>query len=433
MLKIRCLLAVLALALMTGPAVAQTEIVWWHAMGEPLGTKLAELAADFNDSQDEFVVNPVYRGTYTEAMTAAMAAFRANEHPHILQVFEVGTATMMAAEGVIYPVHELMDDYDVPFDQDDYLPAVISYYVTDDGNLLSLPFNSSTTVLWYNQDALDELGLEVPETWDELEEGARAAVEGGYPCGLTSAWMSWVQLENYSAWHDIPFASQNNGYGGLDTELLIDNEDVLNHLQRLEQLSEDGVFVYGGRGSDAESMFPAGECVFSFTSSAGYSNINANADFEFGQAMLPVDTDVRDEPQNSIIGGGTLWVLAGHEDDEYQGVAEFFEYLSSPEVQADWHQFTGYVPITTAAYELSQEQGFYEENPGTDTAIQMLSLNEPTENSRGLRLGNFVQIRTVFDEEFEAIFSGDKDAETALNDMVRRSNALLRQFEEDNR
>jgi sn-glycerol 3-phosphate transport system substrate-binding protein len=433
MLKFRLLFVAVLATLMTAPALAQTEVVWWHAMGGALGEKLNEIAAGFNESQDEFVITPVYRGTYPETMTGAIAAFRAGEQPHIVQVFEVGTATMMAAEGGIYPVYQLMADQGHEFDQSAYLPAVISYYVDNDGNLLSLPFNSSTPVLWYNKTALDELGLDVPSTWDELDATARAAVDGGYPCGLTTAWQSWVQLENFSAWHDLPFATQNNGYAGLNTEMAINNEAIVNHITRLSNLARDGVFDYGGRQGNSQPLFLNQECVFWFNSSAAYGAISTGADFEFGQTMMPVETSIRSEPQNSIIGGATLWVLRGHEQEEYRGVAEFFRYLSTPEVQADWHQFTGYVPITTEAYELSFQQGFYDENPATDTAIKQLSLNEPTGNSRGLRLGNFVQIRDVLNEELEAVWSNAKTPEQAIRDGVRRSNQLLRQFEAANR
>ncbi|MEX2534354.1 MAG: sn-glycerol-3-phosphate ABC transporter substrate-binding protein UgpB [Trueperaceae bacterium] len=433
MLRLRLLLVIALAALVAAPVAAQTEVVWWHAMGGALGEKLNEIAAGFNETQDEYVVTPVYRGSYAETMTGAIAAFRAGEQPHIVQVFEVGTATMMAAEGGIYPVHELMEEYSDGWDQSAYLPAVISYYVSDDGNLLSLPFNSSTPVLWYNQDALDELGLEVPSTWEELEAASNTAVENGWECGMTSAWQTWVQLENFSAWHDLPFATNNNGYAGLDTEMAIDNEAVINHVEQLNRMTENNAFVYAGREGAGQPMFLNQECVFWFNSSAGYGAVNTGAEFEFGQTMMPVDTGVREEAQNSIIGGATLWVLQGHEEEEYRGVAEFFEYLSTPEVQADWHQFTGYVPITIAAYELSQEQGFYEENPGTDTAIQQLTLNEPTPNSRGLRLGNFVQIRTIMDEELEAVWSDQKTPEQAIDAIVRRANEQLRQFEAANR
>ncbi|MDR9485458.1 MAG: sn-glycerol-3-phosphate ABC transporter substrate-binding protein UgpB [Sediminimonas sp.] len=422
------------MALGASPVAAETEIQFWHAMGGALGEKIEEIAAGFNETQDEFTVVPTYKGNYTENMTASIAAFRAGEQPHIVQVFEVGTATMMAAEGAIKPVQQVMDNADITWDADAYLPAVKSYYTTTDGALLSLPFNSSTPVLWYNRDLLDEAGIkDVPQTWNEMFAAADKLQASGHECAFSFGWQSWVMLENYLAWHDQPIGTKQNGFAGLDTELVFDeSEDLTTLLQRIADSQEAGTFRYGGRRGDSLPLFTSGECAMWMNSSAYYAGISDQAEFEFGQAMLPVNTDAAETAQNSIIGGATLWVLEGHPESEYQGVAEFFNYLSSPEVQADWHQSSGYVPITTAAYELTNSQGFYEENPGTDTAIQQLSLNAPTENSRGLRFGNFVQIRDIINEELEDLWAGNKTAAEALSDAAERGNALLREFEGSN-
>lgn len=428
--KLLALAAVAAVGGGASAAQAQVEIEWWHAMGGELGKKVDQIASDFNAMQDDYAVKAVYKGDYTETMTAAIAAFRAGEQPHIVQVFEVGTATMMGAKGAIKPVHEIMSEYVEGWDPDAYLPAVKSYYTTPEGDLLSLPFNSSTPVLWYNQDALNEAGVEsVPETWAEMEAASKKLMDAGYSCGFSSGWQSWVHIENMSAWHNQPIGTQENGFAGFDTELVFNDGVILRHISDMAGWAEDGVFKYGGRRGDSLPLFVTGECPMWMNSSAYYAAISEQADFAFGQSMLPYYDDVEGAPQNSIIGGATLWVLAGHADDEYEAAAQFFHYLSSPEVQADWHQSSGYVPITTAAYELSQEQGFYEENPGTDTAIKQLSLNEPTPNSKGLRFGNFVQVRDVINEELEAVWAGDKTAEEALDTAVERGNTLLRQFE----
>ena len=135
-----------ATLLSMGSAQAETQIEWWHAMGGALGEKVNEIAADFNASQDEYVVKPVFKGDYTETMTSAIAAFRAGKAPQIVQIYEVGTATMMYAKGAIVPVYQLMADADVDFDPNAYLSAVAGYYTTTDGKMLSLPFNSSTPV-----------------------------------------------------------------------------------------------------------------------------------------------------------------------------------------------------------------------------------------------------------------------------------------------
>ncbi len=424
--------AIALAAALAGAASAQekTEVQFWHAMGGQLGEITDGFATDFSAQSDTCTVTPTYKGNYTETMTGAIAAFRAGEQPHIVQVFEVGTATMMAAEGAIYPVEELMADQGKPFDIDAYIPAVVSYYTTPEGELLSLPFNSSTPVLWYNATKLEELGLAVPTTWDELETAARAAKDAGVPAPFSFGWQSWTQIENYSAWHNLPIGTLENGFAGLGTELTFNNEHVVAHIARIQRMGEAGLFQYGGRRGDSRSQFVNGDAIFWINSSAYYGGfVKDIQDFEFGQAMLPLDTAVASEPQNSIIGGATLWVLQGGEDAEYACVADFLAYLSSAENQAEWHQETGYVPITTAAYELSREQGYYEENPGTDTAIRQLSLNEPTANSKGLRFGNFVQIRDVINEELEAAWAGDKTAREALDTAVERGNELLRRFE----
>ncbi len=416
-------------------AHAQTTINWWHAMGGELGELLEGVAENFNESQDEYRVVPSYRGTYTEAMTGAIAAFRANQQPHILQVFEVGTGTMMAAEGAIYPIYQLMEDFDVPFDADAYLDTVVSYYADPEGNMLSFPFNSSTPIMYYNKDVFEAAGLDPetpPATWAEAEEAARAIVESGAaPCGFTTSWPSWVMLENFSAWHNIPLGTQANGFEGFDTEFVFNNEHVARLWDSLASWQDDNVFRWGGPGPgpDAFPAFYAAECGFVFGSSASRAGVLANSDFEVGFGFQPYYDDIEGAPQNTIIGGATLWVLTGHTDEEYEGTARFFEYLSQPEVQAQWHQDTGYLPITQASYDLTEEQGYYDENPGADTSIRQMTLNPPTENSSGLRFGNFVQIRDIISEEMEAVMSGNKTGQEAADDAVRRGNALLREFE----
>ena len=434
----KMMIAAAAMALVSSAAQAQpVEVNWWHAMGGALGKVVDKFAADFNKSQSKYKVNAIYKGNYTETMTQAIAAFRAKQQPHIVQVFEVGTATMMAAEGkgAIYPVWKLMQDAGVNFDQSAYLPAVISYYTTTDGKLLSLPFNSSTPVLWYNKTKLDELGVEVPKTWKQVWAAvAEKAKAAGVTAPVSFGWQSWTQIENYSAWHNISIGTKENGFGGLDTEFKFNNKNVVNHLQTIADMGKKGLFKYGGRRGDSRAMFVNGESILWINSSAYYGGFKKDIkNFEFGQTMMPVDTAVTEGPQNSIIGGATLWVLNGHKKDEYKGVAEFFQFLSAPEQQAYWHQNTGYVPITTAAYELSKKQGFYKTDPGTDTAIKQLSLNTPTPNSKGLRFGNFVQVRDVINEEMEAIWSGKKSAQDGMDSAVKRGNDLLRKFEKANK
>jgi len=410
-------------------------INWWHAMGGRLGEKVEEIAANFNKTQSQVIVKPVYKGNYSETLTAGIAAFRAGNPPHILQVYEVGTATMMAARGAIVPVYQLMERTGEPFDPKIYIPTVTGYYTTPDGRMLSLPFNSSTPVLWYNKEAFRKAGLDPekpPRTWSEVVEYSRELVKAGYT-GFSTAWISWIHIENFSAWHNVPIGTKANGFEGLDTEFKFNSPLHVRHIKNLADWQKENIFVYGGRRNQGNALFSSGKVGMYTESSAGYAGFKANAKFEFGTSMLPYYDDVEGAPQNTIIGGASLWVMSGHPDRDYDGVAKFFSYLSSPEVQADWHQFTGYLPITEAAYTYTKGQGFYEKEPGMETALKQMTLNEPTENSRGLRFGNFNTTRDIIYEELEAIFSGDKTAQQGLDDAVKRGNEILREFERANR
>ena len=428
--------AVLAAALTANSAAAAaTEIQWWHAFTGRLGELLAEQVEKFNASQENYVVVATHKGNYSETLNAGIAAFRAGEQPHILQVFEVGTATMMAAKGAVKPVYQLMAETGKPFDPSVYLPAVAGYYTTPAGEMLSLPYNSSTPVLYVNRDAFEEVGLDPDvdlSTWEKVDEAIVALMAAGEDCPLVTAWQSWVHLENLSAYHNVPFATKDNGFSGLDTELAFNGPVQVKHIQTLGDWAREGKFIYTGRRNEGGANFRGGECALFTESSAGYAGVKKEAQFKFDIRPLPYWSDVDGAPQNTIIGGASLWVLEGHSADEYAGVAEFLNFLSSSDIQAKWHQDTGYLPITMAAYEQTKASGFYEENPGTDIAIIQMTAKAPTGNSKGLRLGSFDQIRGIIDEELEAVWSGDKSAQEALDVAIERGNELLRRFQQAN-
>jgi sn-glycerol 3-phosphate transport system substrate-binding protein len=433
----RCagLVAVAIALAAASPAYAVTEIAWWHAMSGQLGRQLGKLATDFNATQSEFRIVPSYKGNYTETVTAAIFAFRSRGQPAIVQVNEIATATMMAAKGATYPVFELMRDEAEAFSPTAYLPAVTGYYTDIAGNMLSFPFNSSTPILYYNKDLFRAAGLDpevAPKTWPEVGATAKRLRAAGAPCGFTTAWPSWVHVENFSAYHNLPIATKANGLGGLDAVLTFNNPLVVRNIAQLADWQTTKVFDYSGRATSAEPRFQNGECGIFIGSSATRADIRANSKFEIGYGMLPYWPDVEAAPQNTIIGGATLWVLRDRPRDEYKGIAKFFAFLSKPEVQAAWHQNTGYLPITRAAFDLTRAQGFYDRNPGAAISIEQMTLKPPTENSKGLRLGSFVLIRDVIDDELEQAFSGKKSAQGAMDSAVERGNRLLRQFERSN-
>ncbi len=425
--------AIAALAATVAPAQAQTEIQWWHAMTGANNDVIEKLAKDFNDSQKDHRIVPTYKGSYPDTMNAGIAAFRAGGAPHIMQVFEVGTATMMAAKGAIKPVQEMMKEAGEKFDPKDYLPTIVGYYSTVKGEMLSFPFNSSSAIMWYNKDAFKKAGLDPekpPKTWPELFDAAKKLRASGHPtCGFSSAWITWLNIEQFNAWHNLPLGTKANGMDGFDTEFNFNNPAQVRHLQNLVDAQKDKTFDYGGRTNTGEGRFTSGECPVMLTSSAFYGNVKANAKFEFGTGMMPYYPDVTGAPQNSIIGGASLWVMGGKKPEEYKGVAKFFTFLSDTDRQRWLHEVSGYLPITNAAYAATKASGFYEKNPGRETPLQQLTNKPPTDNSRGLRFGNLVQIRDIWAEEIEEALAGKKSAQAAADAAAARGNVSLRQFE----
>ena len=427
----------LALACLVTPLVchAQTEVQWWHSMTAVNGEWVNDLARDFNSSQKDYKIVPTFKGSYDESMTAAVAAFRAGNAPTILQVFEVGTATMMASKGAIVPVTKIMKDAGQKFDPSAYISAVAGYYTAPNGQMLSFPFNSSTTVFYFNKDAFKAAGLptdKAPSTWPEVVLAAGKLKASGHKCPYTTAWQGWTQLESFSSWHNVEFATKSNGLGGLDARMKVNSPLHQRHIENLANMAKQGLFVYKGRGNVPEASFVSGECAMINTSSGFYGNVAKNAKFGYGLAPLPYYPDVPGAPQNTVIGGASLWVMAGKKPEEYKGVAAFFSYISSPEVQSASHKRTGYLPVTTAAYQLTEQSGFYKEKPGTDVAVTQM-IRKVTDKSRGIRLGNYVQIRAIEDEELEQVWNGKKTAKEALDNIVKRGDEQLERFQKANK
>jgi len=425
------------------PVLAEAEqkvqVEFWHGLTQPLGGILETVAAGFNASQGKYQVNAAFKGSYPETMVAAIAAFRAGNAPHIVQMFEVGTATMMAARTAIKPVYELSKETGVHIDPKNYVGGVRGYYSTADGKLVSMPFNSSTPITWYNKDAFKKAGLDPekpPRTWEETWAAARKIVAAkAATCGYTMAWPTWTQYENFSAIHNVPLATKANGMKGMDAELKINSPLHVKHLQNMITLQKEGVFKYGGRDGRADALFPSGECAIFHGSSGMRARIVREAKFNWGATFLPYYKGTANAPKNSIIGGASFWVLTGPKrtTEEYKAVAEFFQYISRPEVDAKWHMDTGYVPITLGGIALASGQGYYVKNPDASIPFRQLTLTEPTENSMGLRLGNMPEIRVIIQEEMEKAFQGQQTAKVALDSAVKRGNVVLRSFQRTNR
>jgi sn-glycerol 3-phosphate transport system substrate-binding protein len=406
---------------------AKTEVIWWHSNTGFLGDRTNDLVNKFNASQSEYEVKATYKGSYPDTLNAAIAAYRSKTPPHVIQGQEIATQTLLSS-GAIYPVYQLMKEQGIKIDWEDYVSVVKSYY-SKGGNLYSMPYNSSTPILYYNKTILQKAGVNVqkaPATFEEIETLAKAAVSSGAAkIGFTVSWPSWTLMENMHTWHDQPFANNNNGFSALATELKINGKLGLQIFELIARWQKEKIFTYSGRGSAGDQPIQNGEAAIGLASTALVGNMTRNAKFDWGTGPLP---RLAGYPQgNSIIGGASLWVFKGLTKEQYKGVAKFFEFLGSPEQQMWWHANTGYFPLTRAAIKALPEDHF-RKNPNLWTAFYQITSGKTTPNSQGIRLGNFGAIRDIIEAEMENVFGGKKTPKQGLDDAVKNGNKTLKEF-----
>jgi sn-glycerol 3-phosphate transport system substrate-binding protein len=422
------------------PAAAQTkagpvEIQFWMGLTGLGGELLQKYGEEFNKTQNDYRVVVSFKGQYPEQRAAAIAAYRAGNPPHIMQMFDAGSGDMMSARGAIVPVSEVFKRAGLPFNPADFIAPARGYYGLPNGDLLSMPFNVSTTVLFYNKDAFRKAGLDPekpPRTWPELISAAQQIRKtNAAACGFTTTWLAWIMLEQFSSRHNLPIGTQGNGRAGLNTELTFNTPLHRKMVQTLVDMQKDKSFDYGGRSNDAAAKFISGECAMLTQSSGGLGAIARDAKFAFGTAQLPYWPEAKGAPFATTIGGASLWVFSApnRSQAEFQGVAQFLNYLRSTPVMTDWAKQTGFLPATTAAFKAMQDEGFFAKNPGRDVPILSLT-NMPTgEHTNGYRFGRWTEIRDVYHEEVEKALQGKQNANEALQNAQRRGNALLRAFE----
>ncbi len=411
----------------TADANAKQVVNFWHSMSGALQDKLNIIITKYHESQDKVRVNAVYKGNYTDALNGVVAAYRGSKHPHITQVFEVGTQSMMKS-GAIVGVEDLFIKNGVVLDKKDIMAPVLGYYSSLDGKLISMPFNSSTPIVFYNKDILDNLNItKIPTTWDEMFALSKEIKAKSPYCGLVFGWQSWTLVENFSAINDLAIANPENGFQGLDVKMNLQNPEMSKNIGRIAEAIQNKEFRFEGRRSEApRRAFLARKCAFLVDSSSSIGTLKKAAKFNWGTAYQPFIAGK--SPQNSLIGGASLWVMKGHSDNDYKNVVDFFKFIMRPDIQAEWHQGTGYIPITQSSYKLSTEQGFYAKDPHQETAVKQLLRGPMSTNSRGIRLGNFSQVREVIEESLEKIWEGRLSVADGLKEADERANLVLARF-----
>lgn len=418
-MKILFLLLLIFLSVI--PAQAKpVELVFWHAMAGYLGDEVRLLADDFNKSQNQYRVKPIYKGNYTETLTNFAAAFRARQAPSIVQIFEVGTSIMLAPPGVIKPVDLLMSEQGISLPKDDFIQSVREFY-SRDGQLMAMPFNLSAPVLYYNADILAKVGYgkhNFPQTWSAMEIMAEKIKKAGYDCTYTSAYPGWVLFESFLAIHGLPITQGNPARAAFHTPQL------MAHFQRLKRWHDLHYFRYGGRVDDATILFTSSVCPLFSQSSGAYNSLSALVPFHLGVATMPLDTGASPIRHANVAGGAALWAVGGQTEEQYRGIARFFAFIAKPEVQKRWHEHTGYLPLGLKGIYANIVQS--SQHPAL--LLARTDLEDNLSEKPYKHMGPQNQIRGINDEVLEAMFADLMSPEEALNEATIRANHLLLRF-----
>jgi sn-glycerol 3-phosphate transport system substrate-binding protein len=423
-----------ATALSASAAFAQDKVKfeYWYGLSGQLGDVVQQTCDRFNASQDEYEISCIGQDGYANAVQNSIAAFRAKQHPTVVQAYDAGTADLMMS-GEFYPVHQMMADFNIEIDWNDYFPGIANYYASSKGELFSMPFNSSTPMLYINKEHYAAAGLDAfPKTWEQFEENLKKIKASDRDCAYAYAPSTWIDLEQFSMAHGVPIATNNNGYDGLDSEYVYNTTIHVKHMENIKRWYDENLLEIrtSQGGLNARDSFAQGECSHYFGSIASHQAVTNLVDgkFDWEVTMIPVYEGT--ERKNTVVGGASLWVLSGKSDDEYRGAAEYLKFLATPESEEFWSTNTGYIPVTKTGFNTLVSKGFYDNAPykGRELALDSLTYTDPGPLTRGIRLGGFIQARSEWSNEVQAALQGDKTMQEALDIAVKRSNAILNKF-----
>lgn len=420
------LLAAMAATALSSAAHAERFEFWYGNTGN-VEVAIQAACDAYNASQSDHEVACVGQGGYVEGMQKAIAAYRSQEHPVLIQFFDAGTLDLMLSDAVM-PVADVMPD--APWDS--YINGARSYYETSKGDLFSQPYNGSTLVFYGNMAELEKAGVsELPTTWEGVYEAATKLKEAGHSCPFTTDGHPWRVLEQFSARHGAAIASNNNGYGGLDAEYIFNEGPVAQHLINLADWRAEGLVkldadTEAGRYSTA---FVNGECAMMEASTGSYVSAYESLGDDVKIGLAPMYDGV--ERRNTLIGGASIWVMKGHSDAEVAAAADFLNFLREDATQIELTRATGYMPVTKPALETLLASDEADDLVFATAELGVSSLNMPgDDNSRGIRLGFYVQFRDIFSEETQKAFNGEQSMQAALDAAKQRGDELLRRFEQ---
>lgn len=389
------------------------DIIFWHSFSGTWEVVLKEIVYKFNQEHPKYRIIPLYKGDYPETMAAFSAAFRAHRAPALIQIYDMGTDVMRVSKDVILPVSELMNIYHQKLPIKDFFPGLLLKYGTET-TLLGFPFNTSVPVMYVNLNLLNKAGIaqnELPVTWNQFEHQAGFLKKQGQSCIYTSAYPAWIHIELFAK------MNQKNASNLLNSLFYFDDPIVKKHMERLSQWSQKGYFLYAGRANEAAKLFISGHCPYFSQSSGSYQSIKTLAPFTVAVMPLP-----REKSSSHIIfGGAGLWVIQGHTDSTYRGIAAFLSYFASNEVQTFWIKKTGYLPLGITGRYASLRPKLADLFP--ESLITMLQ-----KRGEPFKAVPRQAIRNINEDAMEAMFSHKKTLEAVISSSHQREARIYRRF-----
>ncbi|MFP4408868.1 MAG: ABC transporter substrate-binding protein [Spirochaetaceae bacterium] len=411
-------------------ATEPTEIQFWHAFSDaPRSGWIEERAAEWSEMNPDFNVVTERKGSYRETLQAAALAARQGDPPHLVQLFEVGSQ-LAVDSGIFKPVGEVGG---IP--ADDYIEPVLNYY-TIDGEIHSIPFNSSSPILYYNKDKMEEAGLDPedpPETYGEviemLEEAQDAGVAGAKIGFNLHSWF----FEQWISQQGATLVNNENGRSGRATEVNLTSDAAYNIVNWIDELNRREMYTYTGRLEDwsgSDAIFQEGEAMFHITSTADLGNIGSAVEgsFELGTGLMPIPDGV--DRNGVVIGGASVWLVDGHSTRELEAARDFVLFMTNTENMVSWHKLTGYYPVRNSSVDALETEGWFEEDPNAFTAFDQLLNTVPNAASAGALMGSFLDTRTIIEEAIQRILQGT-DVEEAMEEAKTLADDRLREYNDN--
>lgn len=398
-------------------AAEPVKVVWWHSMSGELGKVVTQLVSDFNAAHPDIKVEEVFQGTYDESLNKMKASMDSNNGPSMIQVYEIGSKFMIDSKAVT-PVQHFIDadSYDVS----DLEENILGYYKFDN-KLYSMPFNTSNPVLYYNKDMFKAAGLDPenpPLTYEDVAQAAKALTKDGNT-GASFAIYGWF-IEQLFANQGVEYVNNGNGRTSAATQSQLNTEAGIKTVNWLKEMLDNKTALNLGRKTDdTKKAFLAGQIGMTLDSTGSLRGIvdGAQGKFEVGTAFLPKPAGVADG--GVVVGGASLWILNNKTEAEQKAAWEFMKYLAEPKTQAEWHINTGYFPINKKAYNEQNVKDNLVKYPQFQTAIDQLHNTKLTTATQGAVMGVFPEARQIVEGAMEEVFTGAKDAKTALDDAAK--------------